>query len=67
LLLVIEKIEGPWVVIEWGKDTFKIPKFLVPGGIKEGDQVEIAVSIPGDSARLRIDKNRLIIPRDPVD
>ncbi|WP_418790438.1 hypothetical protein [Phosphitispora sp. TUW77] len=58
MLLIVEKIEGPWVIIEWGKDTFKIPKYLVPGAVNEGDQVRIEVIIPDDSARLRLDRGR---------
>ncbi len=67
LLLTVEKIDGPWVIIEWGKDTFKIPKFLVPGGVKEGDQVRIEVCLRGDTERLRLDKGRQVIMEDPVE
>ncbi|MBU7006675.1 DUF3006 domain-containing protein [Phosphitispora fastidiosa] len=67
MLLTVEKMEGSWVIIEWGKDTFRIPKFLVPGGVKEGDQIKIAVSLPTDSARLRLDKGRQVITEDPAE
>ena len=31
---IIEKIEGQWAIIEWGKDSFKIPKSMLPGNAK---------------------------------
>lgn len=57
MFLMIEKIEGSWVTIEWGKDTFRIPKYLVPGGAKVGEEIKIEVKLNKDYDRLRRDKN----------
>ncbi len=53
MYLLIEKIEGPWAVIEWGKDSFTIPKFLLPGNAQQGDKVKIEVQLYKESIRLR--------------
>lgn len=53
MLHVIEKIEGPWAVIEWGKDSFRIPKLLLPDNAKVGDKIRIEVELHGDANRLR--------------
>jgi len=50
---IIEKIEGQWAIIEWGKDSFKIPKSMLPGNAKPGDQVKIDVHLQSDGGRLR--------------
>lgn len=53
MYLMIEDIEGPWAVIEWGKDSFKIPKLLLPGSAQKGDEICIEVFLNRDSSRLR--------------
>lgn len=52
----IEKIEGQWAVIEWGKHSFKIPKSLLPDNAKAGDKVNIQVHLHADQGRLRREK-----------
>ncbi len=44
-MLIIDRFEGEWAVIELGRKTFKIPRLLLPGESKEGDVVNIDVSI----------------------
>lgn len=58
MFLVIEKIEGQWAVIEWGKDSsFNIPKYLLPSNAKEGDRVNIQIKLDSADERLRRDTN----------
>ncbi|MBA1335075.1 MAG: hypothetical protein HPY66_0697 [Firmicutes bacterium] len=49
-MLVIDRIEGDWAVIEHGgiERTFNIPKDLLPDGIKEGDVIELSITIRND-------------------
>ncbi len=61
LLYVIEKIEGQWAFIEWGKDFFKIPKCLLPSSAQSGDKVKIEVHLHSDSGRLRRKRDVSII------
>lgn len=63
MYLLIEKIEGPWAVIEWGKESFTIPKFLLPGNAKQGDKINIEIHLKpnNDSVRLRRDKSVSLI------
>jgi hypothetical protein len=53
LLLTVDKVDGPWVIIEWGKDSFRIPKYLIPGSVKEGDELNIQVVLRKETSRLR--------------
>lgn len=53
MYLLIEKIEGPWAVIEWGKESFTIPKFLLPGNAQPGDKVQIEIKLYKEDLRLR--------------
>lgn len=63
MYLLIEKIEGPWAVIEWGRESFSIPKFLLPGNAKQGDKIHIEIQLKpnNESIRLRRDKNVSLI------
>ena len=54
---IIEKIEGPWAIIEWGKESFKIPKLLLPSNAKVGDKISIEIELHDDSNRLRRPSN----------
>lgn len=53
MFYVIEKIEGPWAIIELGKDNFRIPKSLLPSNAKQGDKIKIEIQLLSESARLR--------------
>lgn len=45
MLYVIDRFEGQWVVIEFDRKTFKIPKSLVPDSAREGDVISIKVTV----------------------
>lgn len=66
MYLLIEKIEGPWAVIEWGKDSFTIPKFLLPGNAQQGDKVQIEIKLFKENIRLRRERP-LAITYDDVE
>jgi hypothetical protein len=44
-MLIIDRFEGDWAVIEFGQTTFNFPKKLLPKEAKEGDVIAISVSI----------------------
>lgn len=53
MFYIIEKIEGQWAIIEWGKDNFRIPKSLLPNSAKQGDKIKIELQLLTEMARLR--------------
>jgi hypothetical protein len=53
MFYIIEGIDGPWAVIEFGKDNFRIPKSLLPSNAKQGDKIKIDIQLLSDSTRLR--------------
>lgn len=44
-MLIIDRFEGDWAVIEFNQKTFNLPKSLLPKEAKEGDVIAISVSI----------------------
>ncbi len=44
-ILIIDRIEGNWAVIEYEGITFNIPKNLLTQNAKEGDVINIIISV----------------------
>lgn len=44
-MFIIDRFEGDWAILEVDRVTFNIPKVLLPEGAREGDVVEIDISI----------------------
>ncbi len=44
-MLVIDRFEGEWAVVEYNKTTFNIPKALLPAEAKEGDVLKVTIEI----------------------
>lgn len=44
-MLIIDRFEGDWAVIEFGRTTLNFPKRLLPKEAREGDVIVISVSI----------------------
>ncbi len=42
---IVDRLEGDFVVVEYGKTTFDIPKSLLKYDVKEGDVIDIIISI----------------------
>lgn len=57
-MLVIDRFEGSWAIIEHGKITFNFPRALLPKDAKEGDLITLAVTI---------DQKRTMTRRKAVD
>ena len=44
-MLVIDRFEGDWAVMELGRKVFNIPRLLLPAEAREGDVINIDSSI----------------------
>ncbi|MTI85311.1 MAG: DUF3006 domain-containing protein [Firmicutes bacterium] len=44
-MLVIDRFEGEWAIVEYNKSTFNIPKTLLPEEAKEGDVLKVTIEI----------------------
>lgn len=44
-MLIVDRFEGDWAVIEYGTTTFNLPRFLLPPDIKEGDVITLNVLV----------------------
>ncbi|AZF90261.1 MAG: hypothetical protein BPH100C_200 [Phage 5P_2] len=52
-MLIIDRFEGEWAVIEYGRKTFNFPKTLLPKKAKEGDVITISISIDREATAKR--------------
>ena len=50
-MLIIDRFEGEYALIEYKKRIFHIPKILLPKGAKEGDLIKIQVTIDKESTK----------------
>ena len=44
-ILIIDRFEGDWVVVEFEGGIFNIPKALFPQQVREGDVVKITIIV----------------------
>lgn len=44
-MLVIDRFEGQWAIIMLDRKAFHIPKQLLPKGAREGDLINIQITI----------------------
>ncbi len=42
-MLVIDRFEGNYAVVEHNNKTYKLPKEILPNNVKEGDIIKIIV------------------------
>lgn len=53
-LLVVDRLEGEFAVLEYGGRTFTIPRRLLPGDAKEGDVLRLAITVDkGETTKRR--------------
>ncbi len=60
-ILVVDRIEGDWAVIEYSKagTTFNIPLTLLPGKVSEGDMIRFCITLQENETyrrRMRLKK-----------
>ncbi len=59
-MLIIDRFEGEYALIEMNRKIFHIPKSLLPKGAKEGDVINITITLdPEATAKLKKDVNAL--------
>lgn len=44
-MLIIDRFEGDWAVVEYGETTFNFPRSLLPQDVKESDVITISISV----------------------
>ena len=63
-MLVIDRFEGTWAVIEDNRDTFVVPRRLLPIEAKEGDVVKITIEIDRSATNRRSNKIKQLLQFD---
>jgi hypothetical protein len=44
-MFVIDRFEGQWAVIEYVRETFNLPRKMLPTDAREGDVLNINISV----------------------
>ncbi|HHV35876.1 MAG TPA: DUF3006 domain-containing protein [Syntrophomonadaceae bacterium] len=52
-MIIIDRLEGDWVVVEFEGGTFNIPKALFPQKVREGDVVRITIVVDEEATKDR--------------
>ncbi|AGL00829.1 DUF3006 domain-containing protein [Desulfoscipio gibsoniae] len=52
-MLVIDRFEGEYALIEYRRRIFHIPKMLVPKGVKPGDVINIQIKVDQEATERR--------------
>lgn len=52
-MLIIDRFEGDWAVIEYGEIVFNLPRSLVPRTAKEGDVLRLELTVDEKATRER--------------
>lgn len=52
-IFIVDRLEKDWVVLEFERGTFNIPKALFPQQVREGDVVKITIIIDEDATKGR--------------
>ena len=55
-MLILDRFEGDWAVIEYGGTTFNFPRSLMPSYVKEGDVITISISVDQTTTKERRQK-----------
>jgi len=61
-VFIIDRFEGDWAIIETeNRQTFNLPRFVLPPGIKEGDVLSIQVGIDLVTTKDRAEKAKRML------
>jgi hypothetical protein len=61
-VFIIDRFEGDWAIIETeNRHTFKLPRFVLPPGIKESDVISIQVGIDLVATKERAGKSKRML------
>jgi hypothetical protein len=52
-MLIVDRLEGEWAVIEWEGGTFNLPREFLPAGVHEGDVLTISLERDEESTAQR--------------
>jgi hypothetical protein len=52
-MFIIDRFEGDWAVIEFNNSTFNFPKWLLPKTAKEGDVLNVSITVDKEATRKR--------------
>lgn len=61
-MLVIDRFEGDWVVIEYDESVmFNLPRRLLPDTAKEGDVIQIDIQVDIDATKARRERIKRLL------
>lgn len=59
-MFIIDRFEGDWVIVEYNRKTFNLPRTIIPPEAVEGDVIQIKISVDvNDTVKLKGDVKAL--------
>ncbi len=55
-MVIIDRFEGEWAVLEWEGRTFSFPRLLLPDDCREGDVLAFSCSVDHSDTEARREK-----------
>ena len=55
-MLVIDRFEGEWAVLEYDGTVFNVPRSLLPTGAREGDVIDLVARVDESATEKRRQK-----------
>ncbi|KJS81778.1 MAG: hypothetical protein JM58_16230 [Peptococcaceae bacterium BICA1-8] len=52
-MFIIDRFEGDWAVIEYNGKTFNIPQEILPSTAKEGDVINLSLTMDKEATEAR--------------
>ncbi len=54
-MLIIDRFEGEWAVLEWNGEMFMLPRAFVPCCAKAGDVLSMELTIDQETTKARVE------------
>lgn len=62
-MLIVDRFEGDWAVLEWEGQAFSVPRALVPGDAREGDCLTWRLQVDRQNSAERRRRVRSLLDR----
>jgi hypothetical protein len=58
LLLIIDRFEGEWAVVEWDGTVFNVPRAMLPRDAREGDVLGVSITSDAGATEARRQRSK---------
>ncbi|MEW6397937.1 MAG: DUF3006 domain-containing protein [Bacillota bacterium] len=62
-MLIVDRFEGEWAVLEWAGQAFSVPRGLLPHSAREGDSLRWSMEVDREATAGRRRRIRSLLDR----